>query len=409
MAEAEGTTANTTVVNWGRRVSVALVVAVVLLATAGMVWWIGDDDSDAPPPPRPVTLPDSSPRYVVLGDSYSAGEGLRPFLPDTVDLPEGDRCHRSEASFSHRLVFDPPATTDFRACSGATLEHLYEEVQTHRHKGRPNPVSLGPQAKDVLGEDVGLVTLTMGGNDVAFARVVRFCAERRSCVNAAFREAPSLEDWADRALDGLAAKLPVVYGDLREEAPNARIIVVGYPQLFSAQPSNASRCAIYRTLFSSREREVLNKLALRLNRIIEDAAVEAGLEYLDISYIFNGHETCGRHGAWLQFLGVDPFFQQGNFHPNRTGQRMIARAIACYLTVEHEPADVADDEMSTPTTPSGDTPTEELQQPTSDRANGDLGDRVYECVSSETTTDDLDRRDPPVVSPQPYPLQDSRG
>jgi peptidoglycan hydrolase-like protein with peptidoglycan-binding domain len=54
-------------------------------------------------------------QYVALGDSYSSGEGLDPFLPGTDTLT--DTCHRSTQAYS-QYVFPKPSL--FEACSGQT-------------------------------------------------------------------------------------------------------------------------------------------------------------------------------------------------------------------------------------------------------------------------------------------------
>ena len=53
------------------------------------------------------------------------------------------------------------------------MADLYDEVQNHGG----HPVSLGEQAEGHLGADVGLVTLTIGGNDEGFPRCEVLCLE----------------------------------------------------------------------------------------------------------------------------------------------------------------------------------------------------------------------------------------
>jgi hypothetical protein len=58
--------------------------------------------------------------YVALGDSYSAGEGLRPFSWYTGDAgtSRDDGCHRSARAYSQLLVFAGGQTaTRFAACA----------------------------------------------------------------------------------------------------------------------------------------------------------------------------------------------------------------------------------------------------------------------------------------------------
>ena len=116
-------------------------------------------------------------RYVALGDSFSAGEGVPAFEPGTdtdITLESGpeNACHRSErGSYSRRLVADPEVggnilPADFAACSGAVARDLET----------PNPDNEGEPAQiDHLNEFTNLVTLTMGGNDIGFGDIAALC------------------------------------------------------------------------------------------------------------------------------------------------------------------------------------------------------------------------------------------
>src|SRR5580704_7836677 len=61
--------------------------------------------------------------YAALGDSYSSGEGVPPF----ISAPAGDNCHRSTRAYSQLLVGTAgfPAVGNFKACSGATVADFY--------------------------------------------------------------------------------------------------------------------------------------------------------------------------------------------------------------------------------------------------------------------------------------------
>src|SRR3954447_24676710 len=63
-----------------------------------------------------IDLPDDTSRYVALGDSYSAGEGVEPYEPRSGDYPEGDDCHRSLLAYPRLLTFDHGVEVTFRAC-----------------------------------------------------------------------------------------------------------------------------------------------------------------------------------------------------------------------------------------------------------------------------------------------------
>jgi hypothetical protein len=96
----------------------------------------------------------------------------------------------------------------------------------------PQGVQVTP---DIEGDDVRLVTISMGGNDAGFARVLKRCFLRR-CLTQPYedldgKEYPSLDAWARERLPRIRQDLIVVYKRLRASFPNARILVLGYPAL----------------------------------------------------------------------------------------------------------------------------------------------------------------------------------
>jgi hypothetical protein len=93
-------------------------------------WLLWERDGWTPPPPLPIDV--GSGRYVALGDSYVAGEGLEPWEGGTEDSPVGNRCHRSAIwAYSQLLTFaeDSKIVRVFRACSGAVTANAYDTPQ----------------------------------------------------------------------------------------------------------------------------------------------------------------------------------------------------------------------------------------------------------------------------------------
>lgn len=284
--------------------------------------------------------------YVALGDSYSAGEGLRPYQPGAGD-PPGDDCHRSSAAYSQLLSFvtelkQPPA---FRACSGLRSGQVFD-FPSHGAFGRAVTDGL-------LTPDTGLVTLTLGGNDLHFSDVLTKCFLKSHCLDARFAPrvaadevglpppAP-LHEWAQAALPVLEERLQRVFGLIRQAAPQARIVVLGYPPLLPTghPPTKFNQCDSVLRKFDRTERAGLRSLEDALNLRVYRAAAMAGAEYVDVSTFFESHEVCGVLGELLNGTkphGLGP--DRGSFHPRREGQRVMARALACYLNEYATPPD----------------------------------------------------------------------
>src|SRR5215218_4443114 len=93
--------------------------------------------------------------YVALGSSFASGPGIDPIIDA--------RCGRSGANYAHlvaeRLGYDLVVVT----CGGATIDDVLSRPQALMTGG-----TVPPQL-EALVPDADLVTVTIGGNDVAYA------------------------------------------------------------------------------------------------------------------------------------------------------------------------------------------------------------------------------------------------
>ncbi len=339
--------------------TVAIVVGIGLVARARQ------NDVDRDPIAIPAVQTVAPGAYLALGDSYSAGEGLGPFEDGTDRKVDGKpACHRSPLAYPHLLSFtaSAPVTLDFRSCSGA----ITADVDLPPIGDRDLPAQLDGQVRD----DVSLVTITVGGNDEAFSRVVQNCFYFEYCIDASF-EPPlqgvdrrrvifpgkePLSIWATDALTLLGRNLDRVYGKLADRYPNARIVVIGYPYLFpsGSAPLWQKDCGIVLRRVSEEERDGLRRMTDALNLEIYQRAVRLGLEFVSPTQAWQGHEPCGSKGQYTN--AIKPFGESmldgGSFHPNSQGQRMIARLVACYLNATPQrPAPLSDPPGVVPDSP----------------------------------------------------------
>src|ERR1022692_2250561 len=231
--------------------------------------------NNAPAPGAHFYIPTG--RYVALGDSFSSGEGSPPYYPDT-SIPSvagtPDLCHRSYQAYALILrAGDPPNVapipdaSDFVACSGAKIQALFAYNEDNVTEP-PQLDRLYATAADSNGQPagpVGLITMSMGGNDVGFGPIILDCLRAKGTCNASEHHALSVKlHWIDGTYPGNAPAGPScgyscdatkmcppgsgcnpenlvqVYQTLRYLAPHARILVLGYPREF--QPGNTDSC-----------------------------------------------------------------------------------------------------------------------------------------------------------------------
>jgi hypothetical protein len=111
----------------------------------------------------------------------------------------------------------------------------------------------------------------------------------------------------------LPARLDTTLQTIRTDAPAAKIVVLGYPDLYDL--SESSSCIG----LSTADRTALNQGAGDLDSALATAAATAGDTYADVRGEFAGHEICDS-GSWLH--SVDIFSLSSSYHPTAAGQEL---------------------------------------------------------------------------------------
>jgi hypothetical protein len=263
--------------------------------------------------------------YVALGDSYSSGEGLAPYdrnsdlqrTNGTLGSPK-NACHRAQSGAWPTLVRDPYAdppspgrepvrlagdgSFGFIACSGAlTTAVTTDAVNTppaasdaggHTDWGKSSYQwgELTQVEQGWLDKDTDYVSVSIGGNDVRFTDILKGCiASIGSCAAADYKLTRSsgkvdpepLRDYETKVIrDWLPAKLKAVYRAVHRAAPNAQIVVMGYPQMF---PDEAGNNACWN--IGAESRLFLNVLAGRLSIATANAVDDVRAEGVKIRYV----------------------------------------------------------------------------------------------------------------------------
>jgi lysophospholipase L1-like esterase len=229
-----------------------------------------------------VTATALADNYVALGDSYSSGTGTRDYSLDSG-------CQRGPYAYPALIKADRPGTNlTFVACSGAkTGDVLANQVQS-------------------LNSSTNIVTITIGGNDAGFSSVITQCALPWpwSCDSNITNAQNYIRNTLPGALNG-------VYTQIQSRAPNARVIVLGYPRLFMGVDCNGG------TFFSTDEMTKLNATADLLKTTTAARAAAYGFTFKDSIPAFTGHAVCSST-EWLNGLSNPT---GDSYHPNRTGHK----------------------------------------------------------------------------------------
>jgi lysophospholipase L1-like esterase len=257
------------------------------------------------------------PRYVSLGDSYTAG----PLIPDLTGSPVG--CARSTRNYPS-LVAAATGAASFTdvSCQGADTTNMT----------MPESVPLGtnPPQDNALSTGTTLVTLQIGGNNINFINIVI------NCTTLSFTDpfgAPCKAHYTAHGTDQLkaavAATAPKVAADLRgihARAPNARVLVVGYPVIL---PNSGNGCWPAVPVASG-DVPYLRGVEQELNAMLAAEAAASRAAYVDTYTPSIGHDVCQRTGVkWVE--GLVPTSPAAPFHPNALGEKGMAQAVLAAL------------------------------------------------------------------------------
>ncbi|MEQ1818653.1 MAG: SGNH/GDSL hydrolase family protein [Terricaulis sp.] len=249
-------------------------------------------------------------RYVNMGSSFAAGAGTGP-------APDGSpaRCYQSSVNYAHLLAGRLNLTLEDVSCGGATSAHIL------------NAWNELPAQIDAVTADTKLVTITIGGNDIAFAGnlTAASCEQGESIrVASLVLPCPSPFPVAADAYVTLEHNLREAARQIAVRAPEARVVFIQYVALVPD-----TQCA--RSRFTEEEAAELRAVATRLADITARAAAETGASVLRMDQFARGHTPCDAD-PWSTGLPRDYDGALGApWHPNRRGMAVIADRLADLL------------------------------------------------------------------------------
>jgi lysophospholipase L1-like esterase len=199
------------------------------------------------------------------------------------------------------------------ACASAGISAMTVAQRTFLGTNPPQLAALAP--------DDRLVLLTLSGDDMGFLNVLR------ECVKLSFTlpwGSPCAEHYGGKPAAALTAEAPKIARLLvaiRLGAPYARIVVVGYPDLFP--PSGGCWPAVPIT---DGDIGYMRAFEGRLNAMLALAARAADATFVDTYTPTAGHDFC-RPESVRDVEGLVPGSLTLPFHPNSRGQAAVAAAV----------------------------------------------------------------------------------
>ena len=324
---------------------------------------------------------------VALGDSYASGEGnprnvdawlsggglFASFSPYWDDDPCNRSTRGAPAQAALALEQSSPLTSVTLidvACSGATVA-----------AGVLGPYPAAGQKQSQIeqvrqlagGRAIDLVTLSVGGNDVGFAAVLTACATDANCPvspppNGALAGYPTVQ----AGVQARVAQLPAAYARIAGclggascsatgagsstapllMAPGAKVLATMYPDITRAADGAPCTYLTYRAANMQWARDTILvpspaaaydyvttaratvSMPLASGSLYQQVGATGVLGWAPVVGSWSasgdsaqGHGLCAGSEAWTYGLTALNGFASASFHPNSTGQRVIAKAL----------------------------------------------------------------------------------
>jgi hypothetical protein len=301
----------------------------------------------------PTRVSRTSAQYVALGDDFASGVGSFEYLPETTG-PGG--CYRAANGYAERVASDDDMSLAFDACRGATIGSLL---------GRKG----GKEAQlDDVGPSTKAITLSTGWNDLGYGSVIKKCLstreqrnlseECRIAQNAGVEEA---RGWLDNGREPGVYELPggkkstnrqylpslaELYETILYQAPEAELVVIGYPKLFDSGvdgrfgPCQVGATAKPKPLYIRADNAAwMNDQTIALDsqikRAVELVQSRTGraIRYADASRPFTGHSLCDVDTPWINqrlLEGTKPVVE--SFQPTIAGQETLRELVESTAT-----------------------------------------------------------------------------
>ncbi|MEN8675168.1 SGNH/GDSL hydrolase family protein [Nocardioides sp.] len=255
--------------------------------------------------------------YVAMGDSYTAA----PLFP-LAEQEQINGCLRSDQNYPALVASQLDVPLIDVSCSGASTTSMFA-AQRFIDNERP------PQL-DSLTSDTDLVTLGIGANDFRyFSKMIFTCLKvaKRDPEGSPCRDknlTPKGRDRIERHLGEIRRNVSRVVRTIGRKAPNAQILLVGYPQLLPAEGTCRNKLPL-----AVGDYAYTRDLNLRLSNAVRKGGVKAGAEFVDLVEASQGHDICSKE-PWVAGIRGAPKRAMG-LHPYPAEQQAVADLLVAMI------------------------------------------------------------------------------
>lgn len=250
-----------------------------------------------------------------LGDSYTAGTWTGPTGPSPAAF-----CAQATTNYPRQVARALGMSLSDASCNGARTGNV---AQPQDSQGEEAPAQL-----NAVRADTRLVTIALGVNDNRlFADVVvgcsRFAAQSPNgapCRDRVLGADPNPVDQIPTVTASLVRDIQLI----KARAPQARVVLLGYPQVLP----NGTTCP-QRWPIAIGDAAWVNQSLDRLDEAIKAAAVQTGSTFFDLRPVTADHTVCSAD-PW--FNGSSVAGRDGaTYHPRSGYMTGVAKALVAFL------------------------------------------------------------------------------
>lgn len=314
-------------------------------------------------------------RYLALGDSFASGEGDLPGAHETYYIPgtnivgnyplmPQEMCHISSRSYPFLLAAKMgfhDGTMKSVACSGAVADDVmtydtnnYNRIIADNYMGQGRVGSGGPrlagtgnilgfqdearekvlpgrvqQIEHVQKTKPEVVTIMMGGNDLGFGGIMASCANLWNwgrLDDDCEQTTSTGEVKIVRAIQSMYPKWVHMYKNIKANTSSSKVYVMGYPHFLAID----NICSEMAGLYTRSERQSINQTIDYVNATIKNAALDAGVWYIDITNALEGKELCGKSSGVTGFddLAYQAIMSEYMHYKNTTDENIKKYGLA---------------------------------------------------------------------------------
>jgi lysophospholipase L1-like esterase len=294
-----------------RRVATALIGSVVMVSVAGCSGSKGSSTSAASTPASSTSssaTTSSAPTsaasaalplkkgdaYVALGSSIASGYGIS----------KQSACGRSSRDYPQLVAARYGLKLVDVSCGAAVIPNIVDTKQ-----------GTNPPQIDAVSADTKLITISVGGNDIALNGTALGCGDPATTCTAP----PDLE----AKLAALPGQLTGMVDKVRAKAPSARIVFVTYPREMPVKNCPAMS-------LTDTELALLRSMGDRLEAAFVKAFAHSDVALVDPYVVSGDHTACAVSAPWTAGYTVKPG-EGFAYHPTALGHEEMAKLIEATL------------------------------------------------------------------------------